>query len=181
MVIGAAILGLLCSPAPRFSRPVLRRPLWRDLQHALISYGQVKPSHFGLALHVGDVPVPLRLLALSPLGVRLRLGFLALLLRLGQSLLAQLAGQRPGEGQAAATRHVGQLFGTVGGGVGLVDVVEAVVVHLVEAVLQRQDGREAVAPLDLAADVRAPRLARHAWRRNAKVQGHVIAAASMSI
>lgn len=131
----------------------------------------VKPSHFGLALHVGDVPVPLRLLALSPLGVQLRLGFLALLLRLGQSLLAQLAGQRPGEGQAAATRDVGQLFGTVGGGVGLVDVVEAVVVHLVEAVLQRQDGREAVAPLDLAADVRAPCLARHAWRRNAKVQG----------
>lgn len=129
----------------------------------------VKPSHFGLALHVGDVPVPLRLLALSPLGVQLRLGFLALLLRLGQSLLAQLAGQRPGEGQAAATRHVGQLFGTVGGGVGLVDVVEAVVVHLVEAVLQRQDGREAVAPLDLAADVRAPRLARHAWRRNAEI------------
>lgn len=123
-------------------------------------------SHFGLALHVGDVSVPLRLQALPPLLVHLRLGLLALLLRLGQSLLAQLAGQRPGERQAAATGHVGQLFGTVGGGVGLVDVMEAVVVHLVEAVLQRQHRREAVAPLDLAADVGTPRLAGHAWNHD---------------
>lgn len=117
-------------------------------------------SHFGLALCVGNVPVPLGLLALG-LAVQARLGLLALLLGLRQALLAQLAGQRPGDGQAAAAGHVGELFGTVGGCVCFVDVVEAVVVHLVESVLQRQDRREAVAPLDLAADVRTPRLARH--------------------
>lgn len=50
-------------------------------------------SHFRLALHVGDVSVPLCLQALPPLLVNLCLGLLALLLRLGQSLLAQLAGQ----------------------------------------------------------------------------------------
>lgn len=37
-------------------------------------------SHFGLALHVGDVSVPLRLQALPLLLVNLRLGLLALLL-----------------------------------------------------------------------------------------------------
>lgn len=108
--------------------------------------------HFGLALHIGNVPVPLRLLALL-LVVRAGLGLLTLLLRLWQALLAQLTGQGPGQGQAGAVRHVSQLFGTAAGCVGLVDVVEAVVVHFVEAVLQRQDWGEAVAPLDLTADI----------------------------
>lgn len=125
-------------------------------------------SHFGLALHVGDVAVPLRLQALALLLAHHRLGLLTLLLRLGQSLLAQLAGQGPGERQAAAIGHVSQLFGTVGGGVGLVDVVEAVVVHLIKAVLQCQHRREAVAPLDLAANVGAPRLAGHAWSHSTR-------------
>lgn len=130
---------------------------------AVISFSTLSPSHFGLALHVGDVPVPLRLLALS-LVVQAGLGVLALLLGLRQVLLVQLAGQRPGYRQAAAVGHVSELFGTVRWGVRLIDVMEAVVVHLVEAILQRQDRREAVAPLDFSADIRTPRLAGHPWR-----------------
>lgn len=142
----------------------------RDVRHAVISYGPhaLSLSHFRLALDVGNVPVPLSLLAL-PLLVQAGLGLLTLLLGLWQSLLAQLAGERPSEGQAAAVGHIGELFGTVRGCVGFVDVVKAVVVHLVEAVLQRQDRSEAVAPLDLAADVGTPRLARHAWTHNATI------------
>lgn len=147
-----------------------RRLSRRDAQHAVISHRPHarRLSHFRLALDVGNVPVPLSLLAL-PLLVQAGLGLLTLLLGLWQSLLAQLAGERPSEGQSAAVGHVGELFGTVRGGVGLVDVVKAVVVHLVEAVLQRQDRGEAVAPLDLAADVGTPRLARHAWTHNATI------------
>lgn len=120
-------------------------------------------SHFGLVLYVGNVSVPLRLQDL-PLVLRALLG---LLLRHLKPLLAQLAAQRPGEGEAAASAK--ELFGAAAGRVGLVDVVEAVVVHLVEAVLQRQDWHEAVAPLDLTADVGTPRLARHACSHKDRV------------
>lgn len=103
--------------------------------------------HFRLVLHVGHVSVPLGAAALLLLRVQ----------------LTQFTGHRPAERQTGARRHLRQLSRAAAGGVGLVDLVEAVVVDLVEAVLQRQDGCEAVAPLDLAGHVRAARLTRHSW------------------
>lgn len=138
-----------------------------DLQYTVVT----SLSHFGLALHISNVPIPLSLLALV-LALQLRLGFLSLLLGLGQSLLAQLAAEGPGQGQTAAVGYISELFGTVGRCVGLVDIVETVVVHLVEAILQGQDWREAIAPLDLAADVGAPRLASHACGCDTVLQLH---------
>lgn len=108
--------------------------------------------HFRLTLYIGNVSVSLRLLAL-PLVVQSGLCLLTLLLRFWQPLLAQLTGQRPGEGQAGAVGHIGKLFGTAGGCVSFIDIMETVVVHLIEAILQSQDWCEAVAPLDLTADV----------------------------
>lgn len=107
--------------------------------------------HFGLVLQVGHVSVPFVLVFLV----------LLLLLRFQLGVLVQLAGNRPRQGQFCSAGHLCQLFGTVHGGVGLVGFVEAVVVDLVEAVLQREDGREAIAPEDLARDVGAAGLAGH--------------------
>lgn len=124
--------------------------------------------HFRLALQIGNIPVPFGSLTVL-LVLWGGLGLLALLLGLRQPLLAQLAGQRPGEGQSGTVGHVGELFGTAGGRVGFVDLVEAVIVHLVEAVLQGQDWHEAVAPFDLTADVGAPGLTGHPWKHNRNI------------
>lgn len=150
VLIGPRFVPQILTCAPQAC--VVRRTVLNNLIWTLNLPSFFPLSHFGLTLYVGNVPVPLSLLAL-PLVVQAGLGLLTLLLGLWQPLLAQLTGQRPGKGQAGAVGHISKLFGTAGGCVSFVDIVEAVVVHLIEAVLQGQDWCEAVAPLDLIADV----------------------------
>lgn len=56
---------------------------------------------------------------------------------------------------------IGQLFGAAGGGVRGVDLVEAGIVYLIEALLQGEDWGEPVTPQHLRVQVGAASLAGH--------------------
>lgn len=124
--------------------------------------------HFGLVLEVGHITIPFCLL----------LEVLFFLFGLQFRMLVEFAGHRPTEGQLCPAGQLSQLFGTEGGGAGLIGLVEAVVVDFIEPVLQRQDRGEPVPPQDLAGDVGAPSLACHPCR--GKSGGFSVSVGSLS-
>lgn len=133
--------------------------------------GEESPAgglHFGLVLEVGHVTIPFCLL----------LEVLFFLFGLQFRMLVEFAGHRPTEGQLCPAGQLSQLFGTEGGGAGLIGLVEAVVVDFVEPILQRQDWGEPVTPQDLAGDVGAPSLACHPCR--GKSGGFSVSVGSLS-
>lgn len=67
-----------------------------------------------------------------------------------------------------ACTHLGQLVRAAARRVSLVDLMETVVVDLIEAILQREHGHEAVAPLDLTGHIRAASLAGHSCQEQRK-------------
>lgn len=114
--------------------------------------------HFGFILQVGHITISLILVIL----------ILFFLFSFQLSMLVQLAGNRPCQGQLGSAGHLCQLFGTINWCVGLICFMKTVVVNFIKSILQSEDRGETVTPQDLTRDVRTSSLAGHSCNRNGR-------------